>query len=258
MTGFFVFVATSLGFVSGSKPEAAAVPEGKPKTNDENEDNEEKCCPISENASDAPLKSARSSSPTPSSTSTRSDIFTSKSLCQGSSFLRLHKRIYFALFDAEQAAIVAQHELKQNYSLVPAFTVNSISSEGGAVEDPTPLLTIYEFDRIANAVARQNPGGKLVFCGGGASNPMQQIRSAYLVGCHLILTHGLSADRTYASFLPFHHAFEEYPLSSPSSSAHQGVGRLTVDSCWSALDSARAMGWVDFRRSFVREAKPAP
>ena len=178
-------------------------------------------------------------------------------LCPGNSFIRVHKRLYLALFEPELAAVMALHELKQNFLVVHEAS----EACNDAAANPTSLITIYRYDQTARAAARQNPGCKLVFCAG--AEPAQQARAAFLLGCHLIMSHELTSDRTYLAFQRFHDAFDAVPLAAPApdglSSRGVGAGALGVPNCWAALATAKVLGWIDFGRVFARGAEvPRP
>ncbi len=183
----------------------------------------------------------------------KTDPFAHQALCPGNSFIRVHKRLYLALFEPDQASVMAQHELKQNFIIVPYS-----AEEGDAAANPTSLIAIYNYDCTARAVARQSPGIKLVFCAG--AEPAPQARAAFLLGCHLIMSHGLSFDRTYLAFQRFHDAFDAVPLAAPDAAgmSRGGGGALGVPSCWAALACAKGLGWIDFGRVFARGADVPP
>jgi hypothetical protein len=198
-------------------------------------------------------KAAPSKATPPAPAAHKVDPFAHQALCPGNSFIRVHKRLYLALFEPDQASVMAQHELKQNFVIVPYS-----AEEGDAAANPTSLIAIYNYDCTARAVARQNPGLKLVFCAG--SEPSPQARAAFLLGCHLIMSQGLSFDRTYIAFQRFHDAFDAVPLAAPDAAgmSRGGGGALGVPSCWAALACAKGLGWIDFGRVFARDAEVPP
>jgi hypothetical protein len=184
----------------------------------------------------------------------KTDPFSQAALCPGNSFIRVHKRLYLALFEEEQASVMAQQELKQNFLIVPRTPESA-----EAASNPTSLITIHRYDQIARTAARQNPGRKLVFCAG--AEPTLQAKAAFLLGCHLIMGQELSADRTYLAFQRFHDAFDTVSLAAPDStglSRGVGTGALSVPNCWTALATAKALGWIDFGRVFARGAEVPP
>lgn len=82
-------------------------------------------------------------------------------------FIRAHKRLYLALFDHERASVMALHQLKQNFLVVPLIPKTRPEADGTSKGFSVGSLTeIFKFDSEARALARQNPGCKLVFCTG--------------------------------------------------------------------------------------------
>ncbi len=87
-------------------------------------------------------------------------------------FIRAHKRLYLALFDHERASVMALHQLKQNFLVVPLIPKTRPEADGTSKGFSVGSLTeIFKFDSEARALARQNPGCKLVFCT-GADEPL--------------------------------------------------------------------------------------
>jgi hypothetical protein len=166
----------------------------------------------------------------------------SKLVIPGRSFANIHNRLYLALYEAKQAEIMAQHELKQNFLVVPLASVKACEVKG-AKEDsesfnPSSLIEIFKFDEMACTLERKNPTIKLVFCT-GAGQP-SQVRVAFLVGCHMIMSHGVDSEETHLAFKNFHGLFQRF---SPADG-----GGVTVESCWHALYRAKSLNWIDFRK----------
>ena len=160
----------------------------------------------------------------------------SLSLLPKSSFINVFEGMYLALFDRKQACQMAQHGLQSKYVIVP-FSI--ADSEGLEAFNPSSLADIYKFDKIANEVIRKNAGHKLVFCAG--ANPRAQTKAAFLLGCHLIMTHDLSLAECIESFSDLKDLFEQYAPSY--------LNLLSIGSCWQALLCAKQMGWIDFMDS---------
>ena len=136
----------------------------------------------------------------------------------GNCFIRVNRRVYLALFDAERASVMALHQLKQNFLVVPLIPKTSRPATGGS---PTSfslasLTEIFKFDVETRALYRQNPGRKLVFCTGAddplvsslppfsprfssisafSRPPQVQVRAALLLGCHCLMTLNMDYER---------------------------------------------------------------
>ena len=57
----------------------------------------------------------------------------------------------------------------------------------------SPLIDIYEFDAWVLKSVEKDPG-KLVFCPG--VNPRAQVRMCFLLGAHVIMSHGSAFEET--------------------------------------------------------------
>lgn len=164
-----------------------------------------------------------------------------KVVLPGRSFIHVHNRLYLALYDAKQAEIMAQHELKQNFLVVPIASLKACPIHGIKEDsesfNPSSLIEIFKFDEMACTLERKNPQMKLVFCTGAGQS--SQIRVAFLIGCHMIMSHGIGFEETHLAFKHFHVLFERF---SPAD------GGVSVQSCWRALSRAKCLNWVDFRK----------
>ena len=165
------------------------------------------------------------------------------------SFVHVHNRLYLALYDTDQAEIMARHELKFNFLVVPVHqtgagpVANRANETGGCGEEtesfnPSSLIEIFKFDEMACTLERKNPTMKLVFCTGAGL--ASQVRVAFLIGCHMIMSLGVGFEETNLSFKLFHGMFERF---SPAD-----AGGVTVENCWRALTRAKCLNWVDFRK----------
>jgi hypothetical protein len=105
-------------------------------------------------------------------------------------FIRAHKRLYLSLFDEERSSVMALHQLKQNFLVVSLIPKTRPDAEGHAKAFSVGSLTeIFKFDADTRALARQNPGRKLVFCT-GADDPLVWLPSIYSdnARCHSVAT----------------------------------------------------------------------
>ncbi len=156
----------------------------------------------------------------------------------GTAFFRAHKRLYLALLEPDQAAVLARHILKTNYVLAP---VNSWDPAA-----PPSLASIYTFDLAARALTRQNPGKRLVFCAGHGAQA--HVNAALLLGSHMMVSHGASLARTNRALLGVLEAYMDE--CSYAADDDKGPGAPSPSSCWSALARVVQLKWVDFGRVF--------
>ncbi len=121
------------------------------------------------------------------------------------SFSAVTSNLYFALFDADYAESIARHALNGKYIVIPMTPISAIcryAQEGNYAKSFTPssLTEIYRFDDIANQITRRNADHKLVFAAG--RNPQVHQRAIFLIGCHVIMSHGFDVESTFSIFRP--------------------------------------------------------
>jgi hypothetical protein len=167
--------------------------------------------------------------------------------------MHLHRQIYLSLFDPIRTSAVAFHELNRNFVLVPfnlgckkSFFQFEIKAKA-----QVSLAEIFNFDCMMRAVARQNPDSKLVICAG--SHRFELARTILLLGCHMILSLGVTLDATRRTFDPLS-SFQGCTIPEDPCDDNDGnlwSGELTAASCWEALVAAKAHRWIDFDQPFV-------
>ena len=159
------------------------------------------------------------------------------------SFSPITSNLYFALFDADQTEKMAQHTLKTKYIVVPMTAMCKYTQEGNIADHFTPssLSEFYRFNVMANQIKRRNADHKLVFAAG--RNIQVQRRAVFLIGCHVIMSHGLDSESTFSFF-----------KNSKELFASNGRGQVNILDCWHALDRAKSIGWIDFQELFNIES----
>jgi hypothetical protein len=142
---------------------------------------------------------------------------------------------------------MAQHSLKAKYIVVPMTAMCRYTQEGNLARSFTPssLIELYKFDVMANQIERQNADQKLVLAAG--RNIQVQSRAIFLIGCHMIMSHGLNAESTYSIFK---HVKELFTRNES--------GLVNLLDCWCAVDSAKSNGWIDFKERFDMESEEKP
>ena len=74
---------------------------------------------------------------------------------------------------------------------------------------------------------------KLVFCDG--KDLQSQVQLAFLLGCHLIMTHGLGFEEAYLAFRPLSTLFER-----------TSTDEISVEKSMRAFCCAKCLNWIDF------------
>ena len=97
-------------------------------------------------------------------------------------------------------------------------------------------LSDVKNEEMVEAAIRQNAGHKIVFVAG--TDHAHQVKVAFLLGCHMIMAKGWTADSAVAAFKPLRETIDAGGLDG------------SVQSCWRALAWARRKGWIDFRETF--------
>ena len=152
----------------------------------------------------------------------------------------VHNRLYLALLGEKQAEIVARNILTLNYLVVP-LSVSDVadiqSTKDNETFEPPCLGDIFKFDEMASALERKHPRMKLVFHTG--PNQTTQIGMAFLMGCHLIMSHGVGFEETFLTFRNFH---------SISELKANGSADISITSCWRAFCCAKCLAWIEFNK----------
>ena len=176
---------------------------------------------------------------------------------RNNSFIHVHRQLYLSLFDPARSSIVALHELNNNFLIVP-YNLSCKTNFGQQADivdqGPVSLAEIYNFDCVMRAVARQNPDSKLVVCAGLL--PAVRARTALLLGCHMLLSRGISLKRTVRAFSPLHDLPDCPILANGIPDPHfkddsVWEEELTAASCWGSLAAALRNRWIDFGRTLT-------
>ena len=138
---------------------------------------------------------------------------------------------------------MAEHELNHNFMVLPLSTSTREQAKAAGESIgfmPSSLAQIYKFDQMVREISRKNAGAKLVFCAG--IERLAQMKTAFLIGTHLIMTHCVDPDGISSAFHPMNELLD---TESPSETTN-----LSIRTCWSSLASAKVMNWLDFWEIF--------
>jgi hypothetical protein len=166
------------------------------------------------------------------------------------SFIYVHNLLYLALLNEKQAKIVSRNVLNQNFIVIP-LSMSRVNYVTGAGKEcthsekqepqtdhfiPPSLGDIFQFHEFASALDRKYPRKKLVFQTGLVQN--NQMKTAFLLGCHMIMNNDVDYERTCLAFKDFHSLFHEMGPDSPHT--------VSIQSCWRAFCAAKSLRWIDF------------
>ena len=108
---------------------------------------------------------------------------------------------------------------------------------------PSPLTDLYLFDAWIQSLFLAD-SGRFVFCPGLRAS--MQVRVCFLLGSHLIMTHGIGFEEVYLSFRPLHALFNHF-------STEKGV-HSSICKAWRALCASKCIGWINFCKSTSRNS----
>jgi hypothetical protein len=156
-----------------------------------------------------------------------------------STFVLLRPGMYVALYDKKQAELIGRHELnrKRLVLVTSAGYEKSPEVHPESADGVVSLEEIFKFDKICNALRRQNAGDAIIFYTG--SHALHQSRMIFLLGCHLMMSHDYSSTDVKLVFHRLDHSLQS-----------ESCCEFSMRCCWDALEVARSNGWVDFREHF--------
>ena len=153
--------------------------------------------------------------------------------------VRLHSGLYIALGGMDQAKGLVEKDLKSGTVLQfsPSKLVDDEGRDDGLDPDnsfqPSSLSEIFRFNAMVAKISKLDAGLKLVFCAGPFVQ--SQVQLAFLLGCHMIMTHGLGFEEAYLAFRPLYGLFEQ--TSSEE---------MSVEKSMRAFCCAKCLNWIDF------------
>jgi hypothetical protein len=166
-----------------------------------------------------------------------------KAQCIIKSFISIHNRLLLAAFDERISSAVFRKLSVLNYVLVPLHqtkVTELLQREPQRRKRDTFIAPnmedIYDFDEMACAFEAKYPTQKIVFQTG--SDHGSQATIALLMGCHMMLRHGLGFEETYLAFRRLHSIIDPQPLNEL---------RISVKSCLRAFCRAKCSEWITFK-----------
>ena len=156
--------------------------------------------------------------------------------------LHIHNNLYIALSDMD--ILHGLPELKDGkFMLIPFNCVRRYQHEMvnnlQEIElfQPCYLSAIYCFDeKVKNISSKKCERCKLVFCA-TSSDAKSRVKLAFLLGCHMIMTHGIGFEETHLSIRKIWNKFDDAKLLD-----------FSVGNALRAFCSAKCLNWIEFSK----------
>jgi hypothetical protein len=158
-------------------------------------------------------------------------------------FMYVHNRLLMASFDERQTPAIAKIISSLNYVVAPFAQSrapdNNSLDENQLQEtffDPPNIEDVIGFDVMACALEAKCPTQKVVFH--SSHDQRAQGTLAFLLGCHMMLSHGLGFEETYLAFRRLHSLMDPQSRDGP---------QISVKSCLRAFCRAKCSNWIIFK-----------
>ena len=152
--------------------------------------------------------------------------------------IKLHRKVWLVLSSQHNAQLIVD-QLTCEVSVAPVGLV-SFEQKGLAframwhneLHMPLSLSEVYLFDGLMQRCSSKRCSVPLLVFAG--TEPSQQVAIAFLVGCHLIMTHGLAFEEVVLALRPLQDKIDEF------------IGPLGSTAALRAMCCAKCLDWVDF------------
>jgi hypothetical protein len=159
------------------------------------------------------------------------------------SFIYIHNRLLLAVLDERISPAVNTKMSSLNYVFVSPHQTNVTEFLQRETQRKSrdkftkpKIEDIYEFDQMACAVEAKYPTQRIVFQTGSDQNAQATI--SFLMGCHMMLSHGLGFEETYLAFRRLHSIMDPPTRDGP---------QISVKSCLRAFCRAKCSEWITFK-----------
>ena len=169
--------------------------------------------------------------------------------------VRLHGELYIALCGKDQTKDIVEKDLKcgmvVQFDSISRVNFYEESERGSLSTDrnsgfwPIGLSEIFHFNTMITKTSKLHASYKLVLCAG--SDVQAQVQLAFLLGCHMIMTHGLGFEEAYLAFRPLFTLFESI-LSD----------EMSVEKSLRAFCCAKCLNWIDFGQHIDKSQSDHP
>jgi hypothetical protein len=156
------------------------------------------------------------------------------------SYIHLHGNIYIAL-----QAFSSEYQFSDNEVVVVSARSVWHEIEGSTSKEieqlhriafPT-LRSVILFHHIAKKIEGQNRSLKIIFRVEDLLE--QQVWICFLLGCHLVVSHGMGFEETILSFKPLHQVFDQFSVAYG----------ISFEQSLRAFCAAKCLNWIDFEVS---------
>lgn len=147
-------------------------------------------------------------------------------------WINLHSRIHVML-EADDAVGAADDKFFVDSSHAWE-EIEKLQVKATAARTFPTLNSIYLFDDMAKTIENTHKDIKLFFV--VKDDVDDKIIISFLIGCHLVMSHGLGFEETYLSFKPWHNTFDQYM-------SHQGI---SLKHLLRSFCCAKCLDWIDF------------
>lgn len=162
-----------------------------------------------------------------------------------SATVNIYNNFYICLSDLEEA----EQQLDAEREMLIPFarstkTHDSDESMAAVLQHPcnfkkrsifenSYLSAIFHFDAMVKRILNQHLLHKIIFCAG--KDLEYQIELSILLGCHLIMTHGLGFEETFLAFRPLNSFFKQTSFLD-----------ISLENILRAFCCAKCLNWIDF------------
>jgi hypothetical protein len=152
------------------------------------------------------------------------------------SFVYIHNRLLMASFKELPSPATLRTISSLNYVFAafphdPEISCEEPNQDATAFSAPS-VEDIFRFDQMACALEARNPTHKIVFQ--SRLDQHSQAILVFLMGCHMMLSHGLGFEETYLAFGCLHRIMDPGP-------------QISVKSCLRAFCRAKCSNWITFK-----------
>jgi hypothetical protein len=159
--------------------------------------------------------------------------------------IHIHNKVYLAFNggcggNARDSNIYADFKFFSPSEAIVARDLLSYELKRERGDFTTAILSlsdIFRFDETMRKELSQISGLKLLVNIG--SDIMTQARNTFLLGCHLIMSHGLGFEEAFLSLRPLHDLFDQFFQECA----------FSVEQSLRAFCCAQCLNWIDFRIS---------
>ncbi len=157
--------------------------------------------------------------------------------------MKLSSKLWLVLSSQQNARLVAQQlTCEESVASVDSSTFHNqfpafCEMPHGVRLLPFSLSEIYQFDGLMqHSLSKKGSTPLLLYAG---TEPAQQVAVTFLLGCHLLMTHGLAFEEVVLALRP---------LQAKIGDVLGPLGCAAFSTALRAVCCARCLDWIDFRQ----------